>query len=73
MNENGNSPGAPRMSTTTVIALAAIAALVGFAAVYGTLTRPDNTSVSAPQAVTPPKEANETRRRVPGLCRAAAH
>ncbi|WP_072395941.1 TlpA disulfide reductase family protein [Hyphomicrobium sp. CS1GBMeth3] len=67
MNENGNAPGAPRRSTAAVITMAAIAALVGFAAVYGTLGRPDNTSVPETSAAAPEKGAPETRRRVPGL------
>jgi thiol-disulfide isomerase/thioredoxin len=66
MSENRKPSGAPRPSTTAVIALAAVAALVGFAAVYGTLGRPDNTGVSeAPTA--PAKDAAEGRRRAPGL------
>jgi thiol-disulfide isomerase/thioredoxin len=66
MSENRKPSGAPRTSTTAVIALAAVAALVGFAAVYGTLGRPDNTGVSeAPTA--PAKDAAEGRRRAPGL------
>ena len=40
--KNGTRAGAPKKSYATVIALAAAAALVGFAAVYGTLGRPDN-------------------------------
>lgn len=67
MNENSNPPGAPRTSTTVVVAMAAIAALVGFAAVYGTLGRPDNTSVSEIAPPRPEKEPTGTRRRVPGL------
>lgn len=68
MNENDNPPGALRKGTTAVIALAAVAALVGFAAVYGTLGRPDNSSLSdaAGPATTDPGPA-EARRRAPGL------
>jgi len=65
MNENRNPSGAPRTSTTAVIALAAVAALIGFAAVYGTLGRPDNTAVS--EAAAPAKDAAEGRRRAPSL------
>jgi thiol-disulfide isomerase/thioredoxin len=67
MSENSNPPGAPGTSTTVVLALAAIAALVGFAAVYGTLGRPDNTGLSA---AAPPAAENDTagvRRRAPGM------
>ncbi len=67
MNENSNPPGAPRMSTTAVVAMAAIAALVGFAAVYGTLGRPDNTSLSEAAPAAGEKDAAETRRRAPGM------
>jgi len=67
MNENSNPPGAPRTSTTAVVAMAAIAALVGFAAVYGTLGRPDNTSLSENAAPRQEKDATATRRRAPGL------
>ncbi|MCC7251490.1 TlpA disulfide reductase family protein [Hyphomicrobium sp.] len=67
MNENGNAPGAPQRSTAVPIALAAVAALVGFAAVYGTLDRPDNTSLTGNAAPAPEKHAPDTRRRAPGL------
>jgi thiol-disulfide isomerase/thioredoxin len=67
MNENGNPSGAPRTSTAAVIALAAIAALVGFAAVYGTLTGPDNTGFSGAPAPVAEKDPADTRRRAPGL------
>jgi thiol-disulfide isomerase/thioredoxin len=67
MNENSNPPGAPRTSTTAVVAMAAIAALVGFAAVYGTLGRPDNTSLSETAPVAAEKETADTRRRAAGM------
>ena len=49
MND-GTPAGAPKKSYATVIALAAVAALVGFAAVYGTLGRPDNNGLAGPDA-----------------------
>jgi thiol-disulfide isomerase/thioredoxin len=55
------------MSTAKVVALAAIAALVGFAAVYGTLGQPDNTSVSGTDAPKAETEAPTARKRAPGL------
>lgn len=64
---NGKTPAEPRKGTTAIIALAIVAALIGFAAVYGTLGRPDNSGLSdaaAPATETAPAEA---RRRVPGL------
>jgi thiol-disulfide isomerase/thioredoxin len=67
MNENDNPPGAPRRGTAAVVALAAVAALVGFAAVYGTLDRPDNTGLPVASTAGPGKSAPETRRRAPGL------
>ena len=39
---NGTTSRAPQKSYAAVVAMAAVAALVGFAAVYGTLGRPDN-------------------------------
>ena len=67
MDENNNTPGAPQRSTTAVVAMAAIAALIGFAAVYGTLGRPDNTGLREASAPASEKGATETRRRVAGL------
>jgi thiol-disulfide isomerase/thioredoxin len=67
MNENSNPPGAPKTGTTAVMALAAVAALVGFVAVYGTLGRPDNTGLPGAAAPAPEKAVGETRRRAPGL------
>lgn len=67
MNENDNPPGAPGKSTAAVVALAAVAALVGFAAVYGTLGRPDNTGMSGSPPPAAEKDAAGTRRRAPGL------
>lgn len=64
---NGNTPAEPRKGTTAVIALAIVAALIGFAAVYGTLGRPDNSSVSKVEAPASDTSADETRRRAPGL------
>jgi thiol-disulfide isomerase/thioredoxin len=54
-------------SYTAVSALAAVAAIVGFAAVYGTLSRPDNIGMtrSAPE---PAKTAESSpQKRIPGL------
>jgi thiol-disulfide isomerase/thioredoxin len=45
MNE-GNPPGASGKSYAAVTAMAAIAAVIGFAAVYGTLGRPDNNGMT---------------------------
>lgn len=66
MND-GTPTRAPARSIAAVIALAATAALIGFAAVYGTLGRPDNTGLSEAEAPAKPADAAETRRRVPGL------
>lgn len=49
MND-GKPPGYSRAGYGTVVAVAAVAALIGFAAVYGTLGRPDNISLSAPES-----------------------
>jgi thiol-disulfide isomerase/thioredoxin len=67
MNENGNPPTAPGKSTAVVVALAAAAALVGFAAVYGTLGTHDNTSLPGAAAPATEKDAAAARRRAPGL------
>lgn len=66
MND-GNTPPASGRRPTTVIALAAIAAVVGFAAVYGTLGRPDNTGLPASPASEAETRASDTRRRALGL------
>ena len=66
MND-GNTPPAPRTSTAAVIAVAAMAALVGFAAVYGTLGRPDNSGLSGRKAAQAETDAVGPRRRAPGL------
>lgn len=63
-----DTPEAPRKrSNATIIAVAAVAALVGFAAVYGTLGRPDNTSLSETSNPAPDATATEARRRAPGM------
>ena len=67
MSENSNPPGAPRSSTTAVVAMAVVAALVGFAAVYGTLGRPDNTGISGATPAPAENEAAGTRRRAAGM------
>jgi len=64
---NGTPAEARRKSPATVIALAAIAALVGFAAVYGTLGRPDNTSVSSLENDGKATGQGDTRRGAPGM------
>lgn len=65
---NNETPaGTPRRSSATVIALAAVAALVGFAAVYGTLGRPDNTAQPASEAPAAEKPGTEARRQAPGM------
>lgn len=68
---NDTTPRAPGLSTAKVMALAAIAALVGFAAVYGTLGQPDNsadnTGLSGAQAQKAEPEAPAARKRAPGL------
>ncbi len=56
--------GAPRKRNAAIVAVAALAAIAGFAAVYGTLGRPDNTSLSAPEGQV---AAPEARKRAPGL------
>lgn len=66
MND-GNTPPAPRTSTAAVIAVAAMAALVGFAAVYGTLGRPDNSGLAGRKAAQAETDAAGPRRRAPGL------
>ena len=68
---NDTKPRAPGMSTAKVMALAAIAALVGFAAVYGTLGQPDNTAdntgVSGAEAPKAETDTPAARKRAPGL------
>lgn len=66
MND-GTPAGAPRKRYATVIALAAVAALVGFAAVYGTLGRPDNNGLAPSGQKNAPKEASGTRRTAPDM------
>ncbi len=66
MND-GNPPRAPRKSYMAVFVMAAIAAVVGFGAVYGTLGRPDNTSLSATKEPSAEKNAGEARRHAPGM------
>lgn len=64
----GNTPAAPsKRSNATIIAVAAVAALVGFAAVYGTLGRPDNTSVSETSSPASNTESAKIGRRAPGM------
>jgi thiol-disulfide isomerase/thioredoxin len=65
---NGTPTSAPQKSTSAVIAVAVIAALVGFAAVYGTLGTPDNISLTDQANDDGKKAAAETtRRQAPGL------
>lgn len=65
---NDTTPaGAPRKSYVTVMALAAIAAAVGFAAVYGTLGRPDNNGLTASGEKEAQKPASGTRRTAPDM------
>jgi thiol-disulfide isomerase/thioredoxin len=64
---DGTPTAAPRRSTAAVIAVAVIAALVGFAAVYGTLDRSDNISLPDQVRDEAKKGAAEARRRAPGL------
>lgn len=65
---NDTTPaGASRKSYATVMALAAAAALVGFAAVYGTLGRPDNNGMTASGGKEAPKEASGARRKAPDM------
>lgn len=65
--ENGKPTGAPRKSTAAVVAMAAVAALVGFAAVYGTLGPRDNIGFPEPVKQREGEGAADTRRRAPGL------
>ncbi len=69
--KNGTPAGAPKKSYATVIALAAAAALVGFAAVYGTLGRPDNNgdtaSLAGPGTSAATDEAPAARKTAPDL------
>ena len=65
---NDTTPaGAPKKSYATVMALAAIAALVGFAAVYGTLGRPDNNGMTASGEKDAAKQVSGTRRTAPDM------
>jgi thiol-disulfide isomerase/thioredoxin len=66
MND-GNPPSASPKSYAAVTAMAAIAALVGFAAVYGTLGQPDNNGMT--QSNDQPAEIREgsSRKQAPGL------
>lgn len=65
---NDTTPaGAPKKSYATVIALAAVAALVGFAAVYGTLGRPDNNGLTVSGEEDAPKASAGTRRMAPDM------
>lgn len=66
MND-GTPTGAPKTGSARVMALAALAALVGFAAVYGTLGRPDNTGVPGANAPAAEADSQPARRRAPGL------
>lgn len=62
------TPPAPRRSFASAVALAAIAAMVGFAAVYVTLGRPDNTGIpAAPTATEAGTSSPAARRRAPGM------
>jgi thiol-disulfide isomerase/thioredoxin len=67
MMKNGNPSGAPGTSYAAVVAMAAVAALVGFAAVYGTLGRPDNNRLADSAAPATEKSVPEGRRGAPGL------
>jgi thiol-disulfide isomerase/thioredoxin len=66
MNE-GNPPAASWKSYAAVTAMAAIAAIIGFAAVYGTLGRPDNNGMT--QSKPRPAEIAESspNRQAPGM------
>lgn len=66
MND-GTPTSARKKNNTAVIAIAAAAAVLGFAAVYGTAGRPDNSSRDASLAETPENSATAVRRGVPGL------
>jgi len=67
MNENSNPPGGPKRGTPAVFALAALAALVGFAAVYGTLGRPDNSGLAEAPEPGAEAAATEPGRKAPGM------
>jgi thiol-disulfide isomerase/thioredoxin len=64
---NDGTPTARAKKPTAVIAIAALAAIVGFAAVYGTLGRPDNSSQDVSLASKAEKSATAARRGAPGL------
>jgi thiol-disulfide isomerase/thioredoxin len=66
MND-GTPTGTRRTNNTAVIAIAAAAAVLGFAAVYGTLARPDNSSQDASLAPKAENSATAGRRGAPGL------
>ncbi len=66
MND-GNPPGASRKSYAVVTALAALAAVVGFAAVYGTLGQPDNNGMTQTGAGPAENAEASPRRLAPGL------
>jgi len=65
MSNENNRTGAPRTSTPVLVATAVVAALVGFAAVYGTLGRPDNLGLAG--SAQPAAETAPARRGAPGL------
>ncbi|MGE3229973.1 MAG: TlpA family protein disulfide reductase [Hyphomicrobium sp.] len=67
MNKNSNPPGGPKRGTPAVFALAAVAALVGFAAVYGTLGRPDNSGLSETPEPSAETAGADTHRKAHGL------
>jgi len=66
MTNESNQTGAPRTSTPVIIAMAAVAALIGFAAVYVTLGRHDNHGLSGSGEPAAPTAAG-SRKEAPGL------
>lgn len=66
MNDDTTSR-APQKSYTAVVAMAAVAALVGFAAVYGTLGRPDNIGLGQSEEQSGEKGATDVQKRASGM------
>lgn len=64
---NDGTPSTRAKRPTALIAIAALAAVVGFAAVYGTLGRPDNSSQDVSLTPKAEKSGAAGRRGAPGL------
>lgn len=64
---NGTTSRAPQKSYAAVVAMAAVAALIGFAAVYGTLGRPDNIGLGDYEEQSGEKAATDVQKRAAGM------